>query len=54
MKNAKNLVRCNNCSALYDKTLKWVRGYYEGTSSIFVSTETVRDNSCPVCGDVGK
>ena len=48
--NQKNLVRCGSCDALYDKTLKWVRGYSHGTSEDFTVTSKVKENSCPVCG----
>lgn len=50
MKNSNNLVRCNCCNALYDKTVKWVRGYYQGTSEDFTETSKIKDDCCPVCG----
>lgn len=50
MKNSDNLIRCDCCNALYDKTIKWVRGYYHGTSTAFTATLRIKDNSCPVCG----
>lgn len=50
MKNSHNLVRCKCCNALYDQTIKWVRGYYQGTSSNFTTTGSVKESSCPVCG----
>ena len=48
--NQHNLVRCSNCDAIYDKTIQWVRGRYDGTSSTFRTSSTVRENSCPICG----
>jgi len=45
-----NLVRCEVCDAIYDKTAKWVRGYSRGTSNEFTTTGTVKEKSCPVCG----
>ena len=50
--NSHNLVRCGCCDAIYDKTVKWVRGYYQGTSCDFTPAIPVRENSCPVCGKV--
>ena len=49
-KNSENLMRCTNCNALFDKTVKWARGYYEGTSDYFTQVATVKENSCPICG----
>lgn len=50
MKNSHNLVRCGCCNALYDKTVKWVRGYYHGTSEDFTTVSKIKDGVCPVCG----
>jgi rubredoxin len=50
MKNKNNIVRCSNCGAIYDKTLKWSRGYYQGeTSDYFVITGKLKECACPVC-----
>ena len=48
--NQHNLVRCDGCDALYDKTAKWVRGYTRGTTGEFTATSKVKHNCCPVCG----
>ena len=52
MKNSHNLVRCDCCNALYDKTVKLVRGYYHGTSTGFTTISKSKDGGCPVCGKV--
>ena len=46
--NQKNLVRCEGCSAVYDKTIKWSRGYYYDTRDVLEDTNTVPEKSCPV------
>lgn len=48
--NSKNLVRCGNCDALYNKIVSWAKGYYEGTSNYFTPIGKVKENCCPVCG----
>lgn len=48
--NQHDLVRCDCCDALYDKTAKWVRGYSHGTSNEFTVTRKIKENLCPVCG----
>jgi hypothetical protein len=47
--NQKNLVRCDHCDALYDKTLRWGLGYYDGTSDNFTTLVTVKEDRCPIC-----
>jgi hypothetical protein len=49
--NQHNLVRCKCCDALYDKTVRWARGSYVGTSNAFLTSFNVRENHCPVCGE---
>lgn len=49
--NSQNLVHCSCCNAIYDKTAEWVRGYYQGTSCNFIPAITVKENSCPICGN---
>ena len=46
--NQKNLVRCDYCDALYDKTLRWGLGYYDGTSDNFTTLVTVKEDRCPI------
>lgn len=48
--NQHNLVRCDGCDALYDRTAKLVRGYTRGGAGEFTATGKVKDNCCPVCG----
>lgn len=48
--NSNNLVKCSHCTALYDSTLSWARGYYSGTTTFFSPTQTVPTGCCPVCG----
>jgi len=43
------LVTCICCKALYNLKVKWVRGYYEGTSMTFNETSSAIYNHCPVC-----
>lgn len=52
--NSENLIRCSNCNALYDKTIKWGYGYYQGTSDTFTFTSTVKENHCPICNKENK
>lgn len=47
--NQHNLVRCDNCSALYDKTLRWVRGYHRDSSDDFTFINSIKENSYPIC-----
>lgn len=47
--NQENIVSCDNCGAQYDKTIKWVTGHYEGTSSYFNVSGNVREYCCPIC-----
>lgn len=48
--NEKNLIRCPNCRALYDKTVRWSYGYYsEGTYDEFYPRGTIKENCCPIC-----
>lgn len=48
--NASNLIRCSGCAALYDKTISWARGYYNGTSPNFTAVSLVEQGNCPICG----
>lgn len=52
--NGKNLVRCYHCNALYDKTIRWGLGYYDGTSTNFTTVVTVKENHCPICNKENK
>ena len=45
-----DLVKCSGCTALYDRTLTWERGYYAGTSENFTTVSRVKPGCCPVCG----
>ena len=52
--NADRLVKCGSCSALYDRTLTWERGYYSGTSVNFTTVGQVKLGCCPVCGKLNQ
>lgn len=52
--NRNNLIKCTRCDAIYDRTVKWRRGYYHGTSNQFTQTSTVKENTCPICGKENK
>lgn len=45
-----NMKHCVHCDALYAANQKWVKGYYHGTSSEFITTQIVKDEHCPICG----
>lgn len=47
--NHENLIKCNHCDAIYDKTTEWSYGYTEGTTGNFVSTGKITAGKCPVC-----
>lgn len=49
--NSDRLIKCNGCQALYDKTLSWERGYYNGTSNNFVCMTKINMGCCPMCGN---
>jgi len=47
--NKSNLVCCDHCHAIYDKTLNWVYGSWEGTTGHFNADGRIAKDCCPMC-----
>jgi len=53
--NKENLVECGGCGAVYDKTLRWFRGFHSsGTADDFTPYALVKEHRCPVCNKENK